>query len=207
MSFRIFHIFAILALITSAVYAYTIKYETLKHVEQVARLKSQIYREQDTIAVYKAEWQRLNSPDRIQILSNKLLTLQPLGAQQIVKIDDIPMQRERTDEIGRKLELLGVLSPTDTPATKNVAAVTTKSSRTNTPVSASARNIAASTTKSKPTAQVPEYTGSLKASPTRANGQILPPAIVPSTSPNRVTNTIQDKPYQPSASVYDPASR
>ena len=45
--------------IASAVYAYSIKYETLYYAEQVAKLKAKVQRERDAIAVLQAEWQLL----------------------------------------------------------------------------------------------------------------------------------------------------
>ena len=44
---RLLHIIAISVLIASAGYAYSIKYETLYYVEQVAKLKSQVQRERE----------------------------------------------------------------------------------------------------------------------------------------------------------------
>ena len=48
---RLLHIIAISALIASAGYAYSIKYETLYYVEQVAKLKAQVQRERERRAV------------------------------------------------------------------------------------------------------------------------------------------------------------
>jgi hypothetical protein len=63
---RVLHMLAIAGLIGSAAYAYSIKYETLYHAEQVAKLKAKVQRERDGIAVLRAEWQHLNRPDRLQ---------------------------------------------------------------------------------------------------------------------------------------------
>jgi hypothetical protein len=112
---RLLHIIAISALIASAGYAYSIKYETLYYVEQVAKLKSQAQREQDIIAVLKAEWQHLNRPDRLQAAVERHLDLQPLNIKQLARLSDLPNRPPREDEIGRKLEALGLLGPTATP--------------------------------------------------------------------------------------------
>src|SRR5919205_3672972 len=98
---------AICGLIASAGYAYSIKYETLYHAEQVAKLKAQAQKERDAIAVLKAEWHLLNRPDRLQAAAEKHLDLQPLNIQQLARLSDIPNKPPRADEIGRKLEALG----------------------------------------------------------------------------------------------------
>ena len=111
---RLLHIIAISALIASAGYAYSVKYETLYYVEQVAKLKSQVSREREAIAVLQAEWQYLDRPDRLQEAADKHLDL-----QQLARLSDLPNRPSREDEIGRKLEALGLLEPTSTPKDRN----------------------------------------------------------------------------------------
>ncbi len=105
---KFFHVVAIGGLIASATYAYTIKYETLYHGEQLAKLKQRSQKEREAIAVLKAEWQHLNRPDRLQMLSERHLALQPLAATQLVRFSDIPAKAPKVDDIGRKLEALGL---------------------------------------------------------------------------------------------------
>ena len=66
---RIMHVLAIAALIGSAGYAYSIKYESIVHAEELARLQAQVDREREAIAVLRAEWTLLNRPDRVQALA------------------------------------------------------------------------------------------------------------------------------------------
>jgi hypothetical protein len=127
---RILHIIAITALIASALYAYSVKYETLYHAEQIAKLKTRMHRERDAIAVVKAEWQLLNRPDRLQGIADKHLDLQPLNIQQLAAFTDLPNRSQRGDEIGRKLEALGVLEATATPKEKRPAGARAPSTRT-----------------------------------------------------------------------------
>ncbi|GEO12791.1 cell division protein FtsL [Microvirga aerophila] len=115
---RLLHIIAITALFASAIYAYSVKYETLYYVEQVAKLKSKVQRERDIIAVLQAEWQYLDRPDRLQDAVGQHLDLQPLKIQQLARLSDLPNRPEREDGIGRKLEALGLLEPTATPKDK-----------------------------------------------------------------------------------------
>jgi hypothetical protein len=112
---RFIHLVAICGLIASAGYAYSIKYETLYQAEQVAKLKAKLQKERDAIAVLKAEWHLLNRPDRLQAAAERHLDLQPLNVQQLARLSDLPNRQARGDEIGRKLEALGLLQPTATP--------------------------------------------------------------------------------------------
>jgi cell division protein FtsL len=112
---RFLNVLAIAALVGSAIYAYSIKYETIFHVERIAKLKHEIKAEQDQIAMARAEWAHLTRPERIQMLADKLLDLQPLTVAQIVKPDSLPEKAPRVDAIGRKLEALGLAEPTATP--------------------------------------------------------------------------------------------
>lgn len=113
---RFLHIMAIAALVASAVYAYSIKYDTIFLAEQVAKLKGRIQKEKDAVAVLSAEWQRLNRPERMEVLAQRHLDLQTLAVNQIVRFSDLPVRQARVDAIGRKLEDLGLAEPTATPS-------------------------------------------------------------------------------------------
>jgi hypothetical protein len=121
---RIFHAFAILLLIGSAVYVYKIKYDTMALTSEVARLNKLIAAEQDKISFLKAEWQGLNRPDRLQKLVDSNLDLVPLSTQQIVRWQDIPDRPPASDIIGDKLNTLGL----DDAVSKPAKAVDTHSS-------------------------------------------------------------------------------
>lgn len=100
---RILNLVAVLCLIGSAGYAYSIKYETLYKAEQVAKLRARIQKERDSIAVLKAEWQHLNRPDRLQAAVDKHLDLQPTAIQQLARLFDLPEKAPKVDEIARLL--------------------------------------------------------------------------------------------------------
>jgi cell division protein FtsL len=104
---KILHVVAIGALISSAMYAYTIKYETLYHGEQLTKLKARVLKEREAIAVLKAEWQHLNRPERLQMLAERHLQLQPLQITQIVRFSDVPNRGPKVDSIAQKLDSLG----------------------------------------------------------------------------------------------------
>ena len=121
---RIFHAFAILLLIGSAVYVYKIKYDTMALTSEVSRLNKMIAAEHDKNGQLKAEWQGLNRPDRLQKLVEANLDLVPLSTQQIVRWQDVPDRPAETDMIGDKLSTLGL---SDT-ATKSAKSTDTRSS-------------------------------------------------------------------------------
>lgn len=116
---KLLHFVAISALIASAGYAYSVKYDTLYYAEQVAKLKSKAQRERDAIAVLQAEWQYLDRPDRLQAAADQHLDLQPLKIQQLARLSDLPDRPDRGDAIGLKLQALGLLEPTATPKDKS----------------------------------------------------------------------------------------
>lgn len=126
---RILNIIAIAALIGSAIYAYSIKYKTIFHAETVAQLKSDIKKEQDQIGMLRADWAHLTRPERVQALSESLLDLQPLALNQIVKAEALPDKAPKVDSIGRKLEDLGLLLPTNTPGDTAGSGATPSSSQ------------------------------------------------------------------------------
>ena len=121
---KLLHFAANSALVGSAGYAYSIKYETLYHAEQVVKLKGKVQRERDAIAVLRAEWAHLNRPDRLQAAVESHLDLKPMSVQQLARLADLPNRPPREDGIGRKLEALGLLEPTSTPKDKGAAART-----------------------------------------------------------------------------------
>ena len=112
---KFLNIAACAALIGSAVYAYSIKYQTLYRSDQIAKLTRQIQQEKDAIGMQKAEWAHLVRPDRLEPLADKYLDLETTRPPQIVSFASLPDRVQRGDEIGRKLEALGLSLPTNTP--------------------------------------------------------------------------------------------
>ncbi|KPF66017.1 hypothetical protein IP69_16260 [Bosea sp. AAP35] len=121
---KLLHVVAIGALVSSAFYAYTIKYDTTLEAEQLQKIRMKAQRERDAIAVLKAEWQYLNRPDRLQALAERHLDLQPFSVTQVVRMSDIPNRGPKVDAIGRKLEDLGLGLPTETPKDRKASATT-----------------------------------------------------------------------------------
>ena len=113
---RVLHLVAIAALIGSAAYVYRIKYQTILESEEIVKLKHQINRTHDEINVLHAEYEHLARPDRIHELADKMIGMQPLALNQIARPDEIPDKNVQADNLGRKLESLGLLGQSATPS-------------------------------------------------------------------------------------------
>jgi cell division protein FtsL len=112
---RILNVLAIAALIGSAVYAYSIKYQTIFYAEEIVRLQHKIRIEKDAIGLLRADFAHLTRPERIAALADRFLNMQLPSLMQIIHIDGLPELGSKDDEIARKLESLGLAQPTNTP--------------------------------------------------------------------------------------------
>ncbi len=121
---RFLNIVAILALVGSAVYAYSIKYQTSYRAEQIVKTKLEIKAEHDAIAVLRAEWSFMTRPERVQQLADRYLDLQPLTADKIETAHALPERAPHVDAIAAKIDMLG-LGVASTPAADPGAAPTT----------------------------------------------------------------------------------
>jgi hypothetical protein len=101
---RLLNILAILGLLGTAAWAYSIKYETIYYAEQVKKLEKRLDRERDAITVLRAEWQHINKPARLQVLADRHLQLQALQATQIARAADLPVKPKEQDILGAKFE-------------------------------------------------------------------------------------------------------
>lgn len=113
---RLLNVLAIAGLIGSAIYAYSIKYDTLYQAGQVSKLKSALHKERQAIAVLRAEWQLLTRPDRLQAAVERHLALELIGDEHLARLSDLPARPDRGDEIGRLLA--STATPTSTPKDK-----------------------------------------------------------------------------------------
>ncbi|MGL5117450.1 MAG: cell division protein FtsL [Beijerinckiaceae bacterium] len=118
---RLLNVLAILGLIGTAAWAYSIKYETIYFAEQVKKMEKRLDKERDAVTVLRAEWQHINMPVRLQLLAEKQLQqdlqLHALQATQIVRAFDLPAKPKEADRIGVKIEeLLTGSVPVQKPA-------------------------------------------------------------------------------------------
>lgn len=126
---RLLNIAVILALIGSAVYAYTIKYQTAFRAEQIAKTKVEIKAEHDLAAMLRADWSYLTRPERVQEFADRYLDLQPLAPERLMLAKQLPERAPRSDAIGDKIETLG-LGVASTPAANPGSAPTTPKANT-----------------------------------------------------------------------------
>ncbi|MEI8144812.1 MAG: hypothetical protein WCH83_05065 [Alphaproteobacteria bacterium] len=104
---RFLNILVAASLIFGAVFVYRVKYEATRQAEEVARLRLDINRERDAIAELRAQWARLNRPDRIQELAERHLSLKPLALEQMHSLDNLPEKIVvDPDPIGRMLDAM-----------------------------------------------------------------------------------------------------
>jgi hypothetical protein len=87
---RLLNLVVIAALVVAAGYVYRIKFESTVQAERVAKLRGEIRRERDLIAGLRAEWARLDNPERIQGLAKRHLTLKPIAPNQFDGLDRLP---------------------------------------------------------------------------------------------------------------------
>lgn len=92
---RIVHLFVICALIFAAAYVYRIKMESTVRTERVLRLRADIRDQRDAIAALRAEWAKLESPQRLQDLATRHLSLRPLQSTQYDSLKNLPPRPPR----------------------------------------------------------------------------------------------------------------
>lgn len=87
---RLLNIMVIGALILAASFVYKIKFVSTLQAEHVTKLRNEIRRESNAIAALRAEWARLDTPGRIQGLSDRHLPLRPIEPTQFDSLDRLP---------------------------------------------------------------------------------------------------------------------
>jgi len=87
---RLLNILVIGALIVAASYVYKIKFDSTLQAERVAKVRGELGRERNAIAILRAEWGKLDTPGRIQGLADRHLNLRPVGTTQFDNLDRLP---------------------------------------------------------------------------------------------------------------------
>jgi hypothetical protein len=107
MMLRIVNFVVIGALVLAAAYVYRIKFDSTVQAEQLAKLRSEVRRERDSIAALRAEWGQLDNPAR---LAKRYLQLRPIAPTQFDSLDHLPERpapanrADSTDPIGGVIE-------------------------------------------------------------------------------------------------------
>src|SRR5579872_6598038 len=87
---RLLNILVICALILAASFVYKIKFDSTLQAERVAKLRGELRRERNEIAILRAEWGRLDAPSRIKGLAERHLALQPIAPTQFDALGNLP---------------------------------------------------------------------------------------------------------------------
>lgn len=86
---RVLTIVGVVVALSAAAGLYRVKMRTAELGDQVRALGREIDREEEAIAVLRAEWSLLNQPDRLQALAERYLDLDPMSIDQIVRVDGL----------------------------------------------------------------------------------------------------------------------
>jgi hypothetical protein len=100
--FRTSDMVLIAVMVAAAAFTYKTKHDAEDRLAEVRRLEAAIRTEEDTIAILKADWSLLTQPDRLQRLATIFqaeLNLQPMTAQQIVELDDVPARPLEIEDV------------------------------------------------------------------------------------------------------------
>lgn len=117
---RLLNILVIGALILAASYVYKIKFDSTLQAERVAKVRGELRREHNAIAILRAEWAKLDTPGRIQGLADRHLALRPIAPTQFDNLDRLPERPPQAapnaDPIGAMLapaspDMTGSISP------------------------------------------------------------------------------------------------
>jgi hypothetical protein len=87
------HLVVIAGLVSAAIYVYKIKFDATVQAEAVAKIRRDIHRERDAIALARAEWARLDSPARIEALAERHLKLRSVEPTQFDDFAHLPMRK------------------------------------------------------------------------------------------------------------------
>jgi cell division protein FtsL len=108
---RLLHLLVIAALVVAASYVYHIKFDSTQRAERVAKQRSEIRRERESIAALRAEWAKLENPARLQGLAIRHLPLKPIDPTQFDALDKLPerppslVPPDSTDPIGALIDI------------------------------------------------------------------------------------------------------
>jgi cell division protein FtsL len=73
---------------------FQVKYEVMQLEDELTRVNHQIADSREAIHVLNAEWSVLNQPARLDQLAKRYLSLGPIAAAQVGRIDSLPQRPE-----------------------------------------------------------------------------------------------------------------
>src|ERR671931_122154 len=111
---RLLNFVVIVVLVLAAGYVYQVKFESTLQAERVAKLRAEIGRERDHIAGLRAEWSKLDTPARIQTLTERHLTLRPVEPSQFDGLDRVPKRMPDIVQSGSEDPIGAMIGSSDT---------------------------------------------------------------------------------------------
>jgi hypothetical protein len=90
MILRVLNFIVIGSLVLAAAYVYRVKFNSTVQAEHLAKLRSEVRHERDSIAALRAQWGELDNPARIEALAKRFLRLKPITPTQFDTLDDLP---------------------------------------------------------------------------------------------------------------------
>ena len=116
MTLRILNLAVIAMLVLAAAYVYRIKFDSTVQAERLAKMRSQVRKERDTIAALRAEWGELDNPARVEALVKRFLKLRPVAPTQFDNLDHLPDQPPAYLRPDSKDPIGGMIEHLETPA-------------------------------------------------------------------------------------------
>jgi hypothetical protein len=95
---RLLHLLVICALVFAAGYVYRVKMVSTARTERVMQLRNDVREQREAIATLKAEWAKLEAPDRLQGLAARHTTLKPIETTQFDDYRSLPERPPRIVE-------------------------------------------------------------------------------------------------------------
>ncbi len=111
---RLLNIIVICMLVLAAAAVYKIKFDSTLQGARVAKVSTELRRERDAIAALKAEWAKLDTPERIQGLAERHLALKPIKPAQF---DDFGRLPPRPPKAAPGADAIGAMLAPSAPAT------------------------------------------------------------------------------------------
>jgi cell division protein FtsL len=86
---KVFNALLVMGLLVSAFFLYSLEHSTRGLERQIAKMKTGISYERESIKLLNAEWSSLTRPERLQKLAAEQLKLKPISAPQIVSLNEL----------------------------------------------------------------------------------------------------------------------
>jgi hypothetical protein len=110
---RLLHCLIVMGLVGAAGYVYDIKYRSISEAQRAQKLRNEIAKEKDLIALARADWAKLASPDRIQDLASRHLKMKPVASTRFGDVSMLPERPKPVDAIGDILQAIPDLQSND----------------------------------------------------------------------------------------------